>query len=122
MEVDVNGVEAGDEVDENIVLGLGDVDKEGRADGVSGGELVLDLDLELESLCVDIADLDTSLVGEENVVAIAVRVDADVVLGVGGVGDEWLDEEGLEDTSNGVDLFRMRNEMLVTEKEKREPY
>jgi len=116
VEVDVDGVEAGDEVDEDIMLGLRDVNKEGRTDGVSCGELVLDLDLELESLCVDIADLDASLVGEEDIVTVAVRVDTDVILGVGGVGDEWLDEEGLEDTSNRVDLFRLKNEMLVTEK------
>lgn len=130
VEVDVDGVEAGDEVDEDIVLGLGDVNKEGRADGVSGRELVLDLDLELECLCVDITDLDASLVGEEDVVTVAVRVDADVVLGVGGVGDEGLDEEGLEDTGDRVDLIpteedrRYRTyekEMLVTDKEMGNP-
>lgn len=105
MEIDVDSVEAGDEVHEDIVLGLGDVDEEGGADGIGGGELVLDLDLELECLCIDITDLDASLVGEEDVVTVAVRVDADIVLSVGGVGDEGLDKEGLENTGDGVDLI-----------------
>lgn len=105
MEVDINSIETGDEVYQDVMLGLRDMDKKCGADRLGCWESILDLDLEFEGLGIDIADLDTSLVGEEDVVSVAIRVDADVVFSVGGMGDEGLDEEGLEDAIDRVDLL-----------------
>ena len=47
---------------------------------------------ELESLGIDIADVHPALVGEEDVVAVADGVDANVEFGVRGVGKKRLDD------------------------------
>jgi hypothetical protein len=69
--LDVNGVEAADEVDEDVVDALGDLAQQGRGDLLVGGVLgKIDGDEELLSLLIDIADIDTTLVGEEDPVAL----------------------------------------------------
>lgn len=103
MEVDVDGVESDEEVTEDILLGLGDVGEEGRDKVLSVRELRADGDQELQGLGVDISDLDTTLVGEEDPVTLSGRVDTDVVLGVGRVGREWLDDKGVEGTGGLFD-------------------
>jgi hypothetical protein len=50
-------------------------------------------DVEDECFGVDVADVDTAFVGEEDGVAFALGVDADVVFGVGGMWLEGLDDE-----------------------------
>lgn len=118
VEVDVNGVKTGDEVDQDVVLGGRNMSQERSLDGGSSGESISDLDLELKGLGVNIANLDTTLVGEQDVVSIAIRVDANVVFSVGGVGDERLDEEGLEDTGNRINLGVVADKKIDREKAK----
>lgn len=118
VEIDVNGVKTGDKVDQDVVLGGRNVSQERSLDGSSGGEGIGDLDLELKGLGVNIANLDTTLVSEEDVVSIAIRVDANVVFSVGGVGDERLDEEGLENTSNRINLGAVAEKKKGREKAK----
>ena len=52
----------------------------------TGGEWCIDRDGKTEGFSIDITDVDTTFVGEEDVVALACRVNADVVFGVGRVG------------------------------------
>jgi hypothetical protein len=56
------------------------------------------------SLGIDIADIDTSFMGEQNLIAFTLRVDADIVLGVAGMGQEGLDNKVVQCTSNRLDL------------------
>jgi hypothetical protein len=104
VEVDVDTVEADNEVAEDVLLSLGDVGEERLDHLLTGREGLADGEEELERLGVDIADVDTALVGEVDPVTVTERVDADIVLGVLGVGEEGLDDEGLESTSGGLDL------------------
>lgn len=74
LAVDVDRVEAHDEVDEDIVNTLGDLLEEGGSELLVRGELgKVDGDQNLFGLFVDITDIDTTLVGEENPVTLEVE-------------------------------------------------
>lgn len=105
MKVDVDRVEAGNEVNEGLLdLTTSDILEEAGLDGLAVGKLASNGDEELDSLGVDISDLDSSLVGEEDDISLTNGVDADVELGVGRVGKERLDDEGVESTGGLLDL------------------
>ena len=70
MEVDVDRVETDEEVGEGVLLGLWDVAEESLLDGVARREGSKSGEVQLEGLGVDIADVNTTLVGEEDVVAL----------------------------------------------------
>jgi hypothetical protein len=86
MEVNVYAVEADEEVDEGFLLLGWNVGEEGRRNGFTGGEWLVDVDVEDKGFSVDVTDVNTTFVGEEDGVALAMGVDTDVILGVGGVG------------------------------------
>lgn len=71
LAVDVDGVQPGDEVDEDVVDTLGDLLQESGGNLLVGGVLSeVDGDEELLSLCVDITNVDTTLVSEEDPVTL----------------------------------------------------
>jgi len=92
VEIDVNAVETDEEIDEGLLLFGGDVGQQSAGDHLTRGEWFIDGKLEDEGLGVDIADVNTTFVGEKDGVAFASRVDADVVLGI-----RWVGKEGLHD-------------------------
>lgn len=104
VEVDVDGVEADEEVDEVIFLLGGDVREEGGGDDFAGGERLSDVDVEFEGFGVNITNVDTSFVGEKDGIAFTLGVDADVVLGVGGVREERLENEVVQGSRDGFNL------------------
>lgn len=71
LAVDVDGVEAGDEVNEDVVNTLGHLAQESSSDLLVGGVLLeVDGDEKLLSLGVDITNVDTTLVGEKDPVTL----------------------------------------------------
>jgi hypothetical protein len=112
VKVDVDTVESDQEVGEDILLSLGNVGKESGDELLSAGEGLVDLDKELESLGVDVSDLDTTLVGEQDPVTLSGRVDADVVLGVGRVRGEGLNDEGVKGTGGLLDSDGLSSSLL----------
>lgn len=71
LRVHVDGVETGDEVNEDVVNTLRDLVQEGLGDLLVGGVVLeVDGDEQLLSLSVDITNVDTTLVGEEDPVAL----------------------------------------------------
>ena len=72
LAVDIDSVETGDEVDQHIVDTLGDVLQQRGGDFFVGGVVLqVDRDKKLLSFGVDIADVDTTLVGEEDPVTLS---------------------------------------------------
>jgi hypothetical protein len=104
VEVDIDGVETGEKVDESITLFLGDVCEECLCDRAGGRQRGTDGDVEDECLCIDIANIHAALVCEEDRVAFASRGDADVVLCVGRVRKERLYDESVESARDRLDL------------------
>ena len=104
VEVNVDGVEADEEVDERLLLRLGYVLEQGVGDGLARGDRLVHADLEGQRLRIDVANINASLVRKEDIVAITVRVDADVVLGVGRMREEGLDDEVVESARDRLDL------------------
>ena len=82
MEVDVDGVETDEEVDEGLLLLFGHMLEKGFNPDVTRGERGGNADVKPEGFGVNIADVDTTLVGEEDRIALTVGVDAYVELGV----------------------------------------
>ena len=72
LAVDVDGVKTGNEVNKDVVDASGHLAEEALGDLLVAGVLLeVDGDQELLSLCVNITDLDTTLVVEENPVALS---------------------------------------------------
>jgi hypothetical protein len=71
LAVNVDGVQARDEVNQDIVNTLGDLAQQGRGNLLVGGVLLkVDGDQQLLSLSIDITDINTTLVGEEDPVTL----------------------------------------------------
>lgn len=105
VEVDVDAVQAREEVDERVLALLArDAGEQLLLDLVAARELAADGHEKGERLGVDVADVDSTLVGEEEHVAVADRVDADVELGVRRVREERLDDEVRERALGRLDL------------------
>lgn len=104
VQVDVNTVQSDQEVAKDILLVGRNVLEQSRNDGLPRGELLADGDEKLEGFRIDIADFDTTFVGEQDPVTFSRRVDADVVLGVSRVREERLDDERVEGSSDLLDL------------------
>ena len=113
VEVDVHGVEADEEVDEGLFLGGGDVGEESVGNCLTRGEWCANGKAQLEGLRVDIANVDTTLVCEENVVTFTGGVDADVVLGIGRMRQEGLDDEVVERAYGRFDLGEKKSKFCA---------
>lgn len=108
VEVNVDGVKANEEVDEGFLLGLRYVLEESIGNLGAGREGCADVDAESQRLGVDVTNVNTTFMGEENSVTLALRVDADIVLGVGRVGKEGLENEVVQSSGNGLNLEMKR--------------
>lgn len=98
VEIDIDRVEADEEIDKGILLGFSDMNEDGLLDLVARWELSTDGDGKSECLCVDIANIDTTFVGEKDLVTLTSRIDADVEFSVGRMWKEGLDDECVEST------------------------
>ena len=104
VQIDIYAVQTDKEVHEGLLLLSRDVLEEGLCDDLAGREGLGDREVEHERFGVDIADIDTTLVGEEDRVALTRRGDADVVFGVGGMREEGLDDEVVQSPGHRFDL------------------
>jgi hypothetical protein len=111
VEIYVDRIQADEEVDEGVLLFGGDVDEEGRCNSSARGERCIDGDVKLESFSIDIADVHTTFVREEDRIAFSSRVNADVVLRVRRVRKERLDDEVVEGTSDSLNLGNRKIEV-----------
>ena len=74
LAVDVDGVEAGDEVNKDVVDTLRNLLKESSSNLLVGGVLLeVDRDQKLLGLSIDITDINTTLMGEENPVTLMIK-------------------------------------------------
>jgi len=102
LAVDVDSVQARDEVDENVVYALGDLLEKCGSDLIVGWILCeIDRDQEFLCLCIDIADVNTTLMSEINPVALLL---------------EWLafnfrTRFGSERQASTTDEIRVRSKM-----------
>jgi hypothetical protein len=106
VKIDIDTIKPDQEVDESVLLGCWNVGEESILDFVARRELLVNGDEELESLGINIADFDTTLVREEDIVAFTCGVNADVKLSVRRMRKEWLDDEVIQGTGDGLDLSK----------------
>lgn len=104
VKIDVDRIEPNEEVYECVLFGSGDVSEESGGNNLTSWEGLGDENVEGESLGVNITDVNTTLMGEEDTVTFTLGVNTDVIFGVGGVRKEGLDNEVVQGTSNGLDL------------------
>ena len=109
MKVDVDGVQADEEVGEGLLLGCRDVLEERACECLPRRERRADRDLEGKRLGIDVADVDTAFVCEQDVIALTLGVDADIVLRVRRMREEGLEDEVVESAGDGLDLGKGRS-------------
>jgi hypothetical protein len=86
VEVNINSIEADEKVNEGFTLGRGDILEESGGDGFTRGEGCANRKRKNESFGIDIADIDTSFMSEEDRITFASRIDADIVFGMWRMG------------------------------------
>jgi hypothetical protein len=69
-------------------------------------------DEQLHGLCIDISDLDTTFMGEQDPITFTRRVDTDVVLGLLGMREERLEDERVECSRDLFNLTRLSGTLL----------
>ena len=104
MQVNVDAVQANEEINEGVFLFGWDVGQEGGRDDVACGERLNYGKVEYERLCVDVADVYATFVGEEDGVAFTTGCDANVVFGMGGMGKERFNDEVVQGSRDRFDL------------------
>lgn len=104
VKINVDTVEADEEIDESVLLGGRDMLEEGRCDGFARRERLIHREVENKSLGVNITDVDTTFVCEEDRVALTSRGNADIVFCVCGMGQEGLNDEVVKGSCDGFDL------------------
>jgi hypothetical protein len=109
VEINVDRVQAGNEVNQDITLEFWNILEKSLLDNISSGEGVIDLDEKLHGLSVNITNFDTTFVGEENVIAFTFTVNTDIVFSVGRMRNKGLNQEGLDETSSLFNLLRKPN-------------
>ncbi len=109
MKVDVDGVQANQEVDKGFLLASRYMGEKRRCDRLSRWEMGTNWEVKSESFGVDITDVDTSLVGEKDRITLALGGDADVVLCVGWMREERLEDEVVQGAGHGLDLRGVRS-------------
>jgi hypothetical protein len=82
VEVDVDGVETDEEVDENFFFLFGYMFQKSLSPDVTRWERCGNADIKPKGFGVDIANVDTTLVSEEDRIALTVGVDAYVEFGI----------------------------------------
>jgi len=86
VEIDIYRVEADEEVYKSLLLLFRYVSEKSSLDFLAGREWLVDGNEELEGLGVYITDIDTTLVSEEDIIALTGRVDANVEFSVRRMG------------------------------------
>ena len=104
VEVDVDGVETNKEVDEDFLLLFGHMFEKCLSPDVTRGKGSGNANIKPKGFCVDVTNVDTTLMGEENGITLAVGVDAHVEFGVRGMRKERLQDEVVEGSSDRLDL------------------
>jgi hypothetical protein len=80
VEVNIDGVKADEEVNESIPLCGRNVLEKSGSDLLARWERPVDEDVELERFGIDITDIDTAFMGEEDRVTLALGCNADIIL------------------------------------------
>jgi hypothetical protein len=78
--------------------------QEGRSNDLASRERSSDRNVKDESFGIHIPDVDTTLMCEKDAITLALRIDTNVVFGVGGMREERLDNEIVQSSGNGLNL------------------
>ncbi len=104
VKVHIDGVETNEEVDQCCLLALNNVCQQCGRDRLARRERGTDGEAKGERLGVNITDVDTSFMSEENEIPLTLRSDADVVFGVGRMGEEGLEDEVVDSPRDSGNL------------------
>jgi hypothetical protein len=91
------------------------VGEESGGDGLARWEGLVDRDVQDESLGVDITNVNTTFVCEQDNIALTLRVDANVVLGIRGMGEERLNDEVVECSCDSLNLEEKKTQGQSTD-------
>jgi hypothetical protein len=80
VEVNINGVKADEEVNESIPLFRRNMLEKSGSELLARWERLADEDVEFKRFGVDITNIDTAFMGEEDGIALALRRNADIIL------------------------------------------
>ena len=106
MKVDINAVEAYQKINESLLLLRRHMFQKRFCDDLPGGEWFVDRDIEHESLCINITDVDTPFVSEKYNIAFALRSDTNIVFCVGGMREKGFNDEVAQGPGNTFNLSR----------------
>jgi len=105
VEINIDRIETDQKINEGILLLSRNMAEEGSSNILASGEGLVDRDVKDKGFGIDVTNVNTALVSEENAVTLALGTDANIIFSIGRVGKERLDDEVVQSARDSLDLL-----------------
>jgi len=105
VEINIDRVETDQEINKGVLLDGRDMSEEGSSNILASREGLVDSNIKDEGFGIDVTNVNTALMSEENAVTLALRTDTNIVFSIGRVRKERLDDEVVQSASDSLNLL-----------------
>jgi len=105
VEINIDRVETDQEINKGVLLDGRDMSEEGSSNILASREGLVDRNIKDEGFGIDVTNVNTALMSEENAVTLALRTDTNIVFSIGRVRKERLDDEVAQSASDSLNLL-----------------
>lgn len=105
VEINIDRVETDQEINKGVLLDGRDMSEEGSSNILASREGLVDRNIKDEGFGIDVTNVNTALMSEENAVTLALRTDTNIVFSIGRVRKERLDDEVVQSASDSLNLL-----------------
>jgi len=105
VEINIDRIETNQKISEGILFLSRDMTEESSSNNLSSGEWLVDRDIKDKGFGVDITNVNTTLMSEEDAVTLALGTDTNIILSIGRVGEERLDNEIVQSARDSLNLL-----------------
>jgi len=115
VEINIDRIETNQKISEGILLLSRDMTEEGSSNNLASGEGFVDRDIKDEGFGVNVTNVNTTLMSEEYAITLALRTDTNIILSIGRVGEERLDNEIVQSARDSFNLLSGASEKKKNE-------
>jgi len=110
VEINIDRIETDQEINKGIPLLSRDMTEEGSSNNLASGEWLVDRDIKDKGFGIDVTNVNTTLMSEENAITLALGTDTNIILSIGRVRQERLDNEIVQSARDSLNLLSNASE------------